>query len=86
MTFTKSFTKYVTADNADDLSFFIDSAVKHGDAITVNGHTPVAAWGNNPSHVWTNGTLSIKVKAKAKGKFNDIYFKVGSTVTVVHTY
>lgn len=73
----------VTAFNSASIADSISAAVSAGTVISVNGFTPVSAWGRPAASSWGNGTVSIRVAAKAKGKFNDIFFKVGSTVNVV---
>ena len=74
----------ITENNAIELAAQINEVVNAGTDITVNGHTPVKAWGSNAARAWGNGTVSIKVRAKAKGKFNDIFFKAGMPVTILH--
>jgi len=77
-----SITAVVTAHNSIALADAINVAMVKGGAVAVNGYTPVTAWGKPAAHAWNNGTVSFKVKAKKPGKFNDIYVKVGSALTI----
>jgi hypothetical protein len=72
----------ITPFNNCDIADIISTSVKAGNAVTVNGVAPVSAWGSPAAKAWNNGTLSITAPAKAKGKFKDVFFKTGTTVTV----
>ena len=42
----------------------------------------VSVWGKAPAVAWKNGTVSVTVKGRTKGKVGTRYVKVGKTIRV----
>jgi hypothetical protein len=74
----------VGTTNATQIAAQIVLDVDSGKSITINGQTPVASFEAAPARAYANGTLSIMVAAKAKGKVREVFFKAGTVLTVVH--
>lgn len=78
-----STTHTVSAYNSVAVADSVTAAVKAGQRVTVNGNVAVSEWGRDAARSWGNGTVSIKVKARTKkNAYNDVFFKVGTVVTV----
>lgn len=61
----------------------INAAIKAGKTVTVNGRKAVSSFGQDPAHVWTNGTLSVDVEPRTRGaRVGTVYVKAGQTVNV----
>lgn len=75
-------TQTVDGYNSLAIANLIADAVAAGKTVKVDGTQAVSAWGGPAAHSWGNGTVSVKVKAKQKGKFNDLFWKIGATITV----
>jgi len=73
----------VSESNAAEIAAQIVLDVDNGRSIVINGETPIASFEAAPARSYANGTVSIMVAAKAKGKVREVFFKAGTVLTVV---
>lgn len=66
----------VTQDSACNVANFINANATH-----VDGRAVFTRWGK-PAASWGTGSVSVKVRARTTRGSTDVWFKVGSTVTV----
>jgi hypothetical protein len=69
------------ASTAWDVADFINAATERGD-VAVNGVIAKSRWGGNPATGWGTGSLSVTTPARTTRGNNEVWFKVGATVTV----
>lgn len=73
----------VTAHNAVAVADEVNALFAAGTVTTVYGSYELASrFGSAVAKSWQNGTVSVTVKARTKGKTNELYVKVGHTLTV----
>ena len=76
--------EYVVTE-AHSLAFadMINDAFRADANTTVNGLPLASRFGAPVARSWNNGTVSVTVPARTvKGKFNDVFFKVGSALNL----
>jgi hypothetical protein len=72
----------VTAHNAVELADRINAGYDTGDIQVVNGHALKARFrGLKVAQSWGNGTVSVTVEGRGRGKVNTVYIKVGAPLT-----
>jgi hypothetical protein len=78
----RSTTTLVSPFNSVDIADRINAITLTGAIVTINGDTPIRAWGTPCARAWNNGTVSFRVAAKRKGKFRDVFVKAGFPITI----
>jgi hypothetical protein len=73
-------TTTVTAATATAIADQINAAFQAGTLTTVNGGTLASRYGTAVATSWQNGTVSVTVHGRTKGKFNTVYVKAGQTL------
>lgn len=71
----------VLAHNAVEIADRINAGFEAGDIETVNGYVLVSRFRSPVARSWQNGSISITVVGRTKGKTNTIYIKVGQVLT-----
>lgn len=71
----------VTAANSVELADRLNAAFAAGEIQVVNGEALRSRFGNPVARSWQNGTVSVTVEGRGRGKINDLYVKVGKTLT-----
>lgn len=75
-------TRTVTARTAVTLADELNALYAAGNLATVNGREVLSHYfGAAVARSWQNGTVSVRVRARAKGKTTDLYVKDGQTLT-----
>jgi hypothetical protein len=67
----------ITARTATTIADAINADFAAGRISTVNGRELVTAWGKAPAVSWQNGSVSVTVKGRTKGKVGTVFVKVG---------
>jgi hypothetical protein len=71
----------VTARNGFALAQQVNEAFAAGTVTEVDGHKLKSQFGAEVATTWQNGTVSFTVEARAKGKVNTVFRKVGQSFT-----
>lgn len=74
-------TRTVTARTAVALADELNALYAAGNLTTVNGREVLSQHSSTIARSWQNGTVSVRVRARAKGKTTDLYVKDGQTLT-----
>lgn len=72
----------LTAYNSVEIADKINEAFAANKEIKVNGWTMKSRNGRTVASSWQNGSVSIVVPAKAKGKTRDVFYKVGAAIVI----
>jgi hypothetical protein len=70
----------VTDRNATQIADETNARFAAGELTIVNGYELKSRFGSPVARAWQNGTVSITVKGRGKGKINDVFFKVGASI------
>jgi hypothetical protein len=73
-------TTTVTAATAVATADRINAEFQAGTLTTVNGREPASRYGATVATAWQNGTVSVSVRGRAKGKLGEVYIKSGQTL------
>jgi hypothetical protein len=73
-------TTTVTAATAVAIADRINAEFHAGTLTTVNGREPASRYGTTVATAWQNGTVSVSVRGRAKGKLGEVYIKSGQTL------
>jgi hypothetical protein len=71
----------VTAHNALDLADRINAGYDTGEVQVVNGYSLKSRFGSPVARSWQNGSISVTVEGRGRGKTNTVYVKVGQVLT-----
>jgi hypothetical protein len=77
----KGMTSLTTSD-FDRAADFINTAYGQGLSVTVDGYL-VKTWpAGRPAQTWGTGSLSVDVPTKSAGRIRQMWWKVGSSITI----
>jgi hypothetical protein len=69
-----------TAATAVTIADRINAEFHAGTLTTVNGRELASRYGTTVAKAWQNGTVSVTVRGRTKGKFGELYIKNGQTL------